>query len=595
VTTAQATDHTQTAITAQSFEQRLLEAETRLPSDIRATNELLAKITESETLPDNKMSLRLVLLQAYRNILLGKLDVAGGQLDAIEEQQSSRSTFSRILYFRAIIAQKRLDFEQVFLLLNRIDQLDAGEILFNHRFDIYILASTIHALANANDNAIGFANKALAIAQKNDNSLLACRAINSLSFIYLNNKKYSALYDSANAVMLRCNNDADIGELAHAYRHIAAWHSAQEQHQQAREALHKAIELYGTIESPLHRAITQLRLAKSLMTDNRLLEADVQLAKAMVVIESSSDLWAKTQGYIIKANLLEGMGLLDDAMFYFKRYLKAQKASNSQTKLLNIAYLQRRFESKVNRQAVEISRVEAQLSRLRIERESLKNWIYLLSSLLIGSISLFLFTFYKRKQSLSLIEQQQLDELTQCYSLDYGLLKANEVAEAALNRYQNVGVILCNIDKMEQINLSYNYDFGDILLHSFALKLIALQASDMLVIRKRGDEFMLVFTHCSCEQLLQLTRKIHPLLDNVTIDNQKISVSVSCGCAHFDSNHNQINHNVVDELMAHANMALKAAKSEEGSGGYYYEDGTLKEVTLGASLNPLAATKPTRN
>ena len=215
--------------TAPNFSQWLLDAESKLPSDMRATNALLLYVTESSPSLTTTQQFRLVLLQAYRNILLGQLDIADGQLDVIEKENAMLEVFSRILYFRAIIAKKRMDYEQVFLLLNRVDQLDTVGLLYNHQFDVYTLASMIHAQANAKDNALGYANKALEIATENNNSLLQCRAHNSLSFLYQSTEKFAELFLSANNVIKLCDSEKEAGELAHAYVYLAGWYSnAQE-------------------------------------------------------------------------------------------------------------------------------------------------------------------------------------------------------------------------------------------------------------------------------------------------------------------------------------------------------------------------------
>lgn len=561
-----------------SVKQRLLDAEIKLPSDIRATNKLLSELTESsEPLPPS-LGLDLVLLQVYRNIVLGKLDKAQNQLQKIEKEQSTVSVFSRLLYFKAIIGLKRLDFEEVFILLNRMSQLKMDSLPPNHQFDFYILAASVYAKANVFEDAKGYANKALAIAKQSNNRLLECRAFNNLAYINFNVQKFSELETLSKRVISRCRGDQYIGELVSAYFYLALWHGNQQQYEEEQRLLSQSIEHYATLETPLQKAKVRLHLAKSLMQSENLLAAHEELNKALEIITSSSDIEAKTFGFNIKALLLEKMGLLDDAMFYFKHYLNAHKASSGQSKSINLAYLQRRFESKVSRQARDIDKAESELAVLKLQRTNLRNWVMLLSALLVASMSLFLFVFFKRKQALSLINQQQKDELTQCFNIDYGLLKAHELVDDATTNNASIAVIVCNIDQMESININYNYDFGDIFLHSFAVKLSGIRDENLVTIRKSGDEFLLVVSGCSYEEMLILVEDVHQALNDITIDNQPVEAQLSTGCAFDDQGDSVSGVDRLELLVEKATNGLAEAKDNGGNCGFYVDEKALTSL-----------------
>lgn len=557
-------------ISAKRIKHRIFDAETRLPLDVRPANFLLNELTDSPDLLHQELAFDIVLLQIYRNIVLGKLDKGLNQLNIIEKQQSSLNIFSRQLYLRAIIALKKLEFENVFILLNRMNQLDMGVLDKHHQFAIYLLAAEVYSKANVVEDAIGYSNKALHIANKANNKRLQCRAINSLAAIYYQIANYSQLEASARQVSQLCQDAVYKGELAKAYFFQSLWHAKSQDFEQQQRLLTAAAELYAELEAPLEQAKINLHLANSLMHSERLLDADARLSAALSIITNSSDIEAKTFAYQIKANLLEKMNLLDDAMYYFKQYLTAHKASSMQTKSLNVAYLQRRFESKVSRQARELAKAEALLVSLDIEHTSLKNWVILLAALLVASMLLFLVVFYRRKQTLSMIEQQQRDELTQCFNVDYGLIRANELINDATKHKQGIGVIICNIDNMEAINQNYNYDFGDIFLHSFAVKLSNLRTNKVVTIRMSGDEFMLVCTSIERQTLRDLVCQIHQTLNGISIDNQTVKANLSCGSAIVDDA--DIPDNPLDILTARAYGALGHAKASGGDCSFCAQD-----------------------
>jgi len=566
------------------LQQRLFDAETRLPSDIRPTNLLLSEFTDSSTPLVQSLALDFVLLQIYRNIVMGKLDKAINQLNIIEKQPSSIGAFSRQLYFRAVIALKRVDFEQVFILLNRINQLDMAQLRVNHQFDIYLLAANVYNKANVFDDAIGYANKALAIAQQSNSTLLECRALNSLAAIHYNKQAFPALETLANQVISLCIDSPYKSEIVTGYFYLGLWFGQQQNYDQEQQLLRKSIAQYMQLETPLAQAKVRLYLANSFLLDNNLLDADRELTQALAIIMPSNDVAAKTFGYHIKAILLEKMGLLDDAMFYFKRYLSAHEASSNQTKLINLAYLQKRFESKVSRQARDLDKAESELANLRDQQVSLKNWVMLLSALLVASISLFLFVFFKRKQALSLIQQQQRDELTQCFNLDYGVIKANELVIEAVKANRNVAMITCNIDKMDNINVNFNYDFGDIFLHSFAIKLSNVTKLNRVTIRKTGDEFILLLTNLTHHDMLELVRDVHNAPSGIIIDNQSIDAQLSTGCAFILYQKDLVSDNLLNSLVEQSLDALQYAKSQGGNCGYSKEGAQYRVVRAASTI-----------
>jgi len=543
---------------------KLIAAETKLPSDIRATNVILSDIDQPL---HQSLAWDFLLLQIYRNIILGNLEQAQYQLDGIHQQQVSVQIFSRQLYLNAVIALKKHDFEKVFVLLNRMNQLDMSSLRANHKFDIYILAANVYAKAGVINDALGYANKALLIAKDFDNTLLNCRALNTLSFVHFTNSNLKALNIFSKRVLSLCIGEDYSGELVNGFFYLAMWHSKQQQYQQEQVLLRQSIAGYQKLKTPLAQAKVQLYLAHSLVNSGQLLDADNELKGALDIIIGSNDAEAKAFGYNTKAILLEKMGLLDDAMFYFKRYLSAHKASSSQTKLINLAYLQKRFESKVSRQARDLAKAESQYSQLKLEQTSLKNWILLLTSLLIISFTLFVFVFFKRKQTLSMIEQQQKDELTQCLNLDYGMLKANELINNAIKKKHNIAIIVCNIDQMDSVNLNFNYDFGDIFLHSFAMKLAEIGTENAITIRKSGDEFILLLSDLTESKMGELAQQVHHLLDDIVIDNQRFEAHLSTGCT-FSQYQDNSAEPLLKSLLDDALSALCHAKSQGGNCGY---------------------------
>lgn len=568
------------------IDKQIANAEAKLPTDIRETNQLIDKLARDTLILTPQQSLRVDLLRIYSDITCGSVDRAESLINTIEQQRNSVTILSRLLYFRALIALKRFQFEKVFILLNRINQIPSDSVDIDHQFDVYILAANVHAQAFAYADAKGYATKALVMAHKTQTPARVCRALNSMAFIQQRSGDGDRIRALAQEVIEHCGETNEISELALAYRFLASWHHEHKEYIIEQSWLTRAIGYFNTLQSPIERSKTQLQLAKSLMLAGQLLDADGELTKALAFIELSSDIDAKTEAFHIKAQLLERMGLLDDAMFYFKRYLTAQRTISQQTASLNIAYLQRRFESKVNRQAIELEKSESQVSVLKHRQHELVNWVLLLSALLIAFILVAAFICFRGRQTFTLFESRQRDDLTQCYRGKYGIINAKKLCEVAKAKQQMVAAVVFRIDRMSSINDNYGHDTGDVLIQSFASKIKLYCASNGVIIRRENDEFLMFLRDCCSDRVSELVSELHQSMLEITIDNQLISGSISSGYAVSTQQELADSSILYERLVADCEHALAAASEEGGDSAYYCHNSTLQRLsTIGQQQN----------
>ncbi|MFA5235172.1 MAG: EAL domain-containing protein [Sulfurimonas sp.] len=118
---------------------------------------------------------------------------------------------------------------------------------------------------------------------------------------------------------------------------------------------------------------------------------------------------------------------------------------------------------------------------------------------------------------------------------------------------QNLSIALFNIDNFRELNDFYGHTFGDCIIKSVADKIYNFISKDkkLFFYRLQGDEFALLATEYEKEFFIYKCRDILLLIkENLTVQNEKITLSCSCGIALEDKNH----------LLPDANMALKMAK-----------------------------------
>lgn len=136
-------------------------------------------------------------------------------------------------------------------------------------------------------------------------------------------------------------------------------------------------------------------------------------------------------------------------------------------------------------------------------------------------------------------------------------------------REQPLTVMVLDLDRFKEINGTLGHRRGDRILRQVGERLRrVMRASDTLA-RLGGDEFALLLHDADEAGATVLAAKIHEvLLDPVSIDGDRIDVSISVGGAVFPQHGED-----VQSLLAHADVAMYAAK--EHRSGFTMFDPTL--------------------
>ncbi len=124
-----------------------------------------------------------------------------------------------------------------------------------------------------------------------------------------------------------------------------------------------------------------------------------------------------------------------------------------------------------------------------------------------------------------------------------------------MNEKQNLSIALFNIDDFRELNDFYGHTFGDSVIKSVGDKIYNFISKEkkLFFYRLQGDEFALLATEYEKEFFIYKCRDILLLIkENLTIENEKIILSCSCGIAFEDKKY----------LLPNADMALKVAKQK---------------------------------
>jgi diguanylate cyclase (GGDEF)-like protein len=144
---------------------------------------------------------------------------------------------------------------------------------------------------------------------------------------------------------------------------------------------------------------------------------------------------------------------------------------------------------------------------------------------------------------------------------------AGAMARAVRHR-NSVGIGMIDLDDFKQINDSFGHPAGDHVLRKIGQRLRAMLRECDFVARLGGDEFALILEDwCFTRDIEGFCKRLYEALHaKMTLPNGEVlNIAFSAGFTLFPADHQ-----VPDQLVRHADMALYAAKAEKGSGASFW-------------------------
>lgn len=141
-------------------------------------------------------------------------------------------------------------------------------------------------------------------------------------------------------------------------------------------------------------------------------------------------------------------------------------------------------------------------------------------------------SFYDKSQSVQNKNERDkfelmayTDFLTGVYNRTYMDKKMAELNQAC----ENVGIVVCDIDKFKGINDNYNHAVGDKVIHHFAAELKSHLTEEDFLFRSGGEEFTLCLRGRNYEQTVALVEKMLAGSENYSVgvefNGESISIS----------------------------------------------------------------------
>lgn len=165
----------------------------------------------------------------------------------------------------------------------------------------------------------------------------------------------------------------------------------------------------------------------------------------------------------------------------------------------------------------------------------------------------------KRKQDM-LKHNAQIDPLTQLYNKQFFNVTLEKIIKEKTNYHKGVALILLDGDFFKRINDRYGHTSGDMVLASIANAIVKSVKSTDVACRFGGEEFCVISPNATAFQAFTIAERIRKNIEKIPFlfHGDAVTVTVSCGISHTDSNDSKTGLKMVNE----ADIALYQAKSK---------------------------------
>ncbi|WP_129706768.1 EAL domain-containing protein [Priestia megaterium] len=139
---------------------------------------------------------------------------------------------------------------------------------------------------------------------------------------------------------------------------------------------------------------------------------------------------------------------------------------------------------------------------------------------------------------------------------------------------RHVAVLFMDIDRFKDINDTLGHSKGDQLIQLIANRIKeCLPSANSFLTRQGGDEFVILFSDFTPEEVERITEKIIAYVQQPCyIDNEEVFVSISSGLSFYPEHSTNL-----DTLITYADVAMYASKRQGGSKVSIYHDSLNKK------------------
>lgn len=253
--------------------------------------------------------------------------------------------------------------------------------------------------------------------------------------------------------------------------------------------------------------------------------------------------------------------------------LKQELYQNDQQQ--NLANLQQLYESKDKEQQIELLERQNELNHQLLEINKQRNLIWLLLGLVSIFAAIFVFLMYRkaRRANLKLKEANHLLADQSRHDPLTGLWNRRALQEAMTQRQKHGerrdktaatdGLVLLDLDFFKRVNDRYGHAAGDAVLVEISKRLRGICRDNDRVIRWGGEEFLLLASGISADNLEEMSERVLKEIANTPIvyQNEEIWVTTTVGFVQLPFGEVPESKMSWEKVLQLADMALYLGKS----------------------------------
>ena len=272
--------------------------------------------------------------------------------------------------------------------------------------------------------------------------------------------------------------------------------------------------------------------------DKALLPAD------SVVQYKEPSFWERYEGW-----LFSGGAILFASVFILYLLLNRSRRNAAEEKIKQI---NRMLEKKLQERTVELQKMEAELSRFKIEQEAVKE--------------------NSAEVNYELDFAAKTDQLTGIYNRRYILKRIEEELAQFSQEACTFSLALADVDFFKKVNDEYGHEVGDKVLLMVAGMLKSSLRKQDVVARWGGEKFLVLLPETTSEQAQQLLEGVREQIAQTGLwdEERNIQVTVTLGIAAMQKGE------TIDAVMNYADIALYRGK-KNGRNCVIVNNGTMKD------------------
>ena len=195
--------------------------------------------------------------------------------------------------------------------------------------------------------------------------------------------------------------------------------------------------------------------------------------------------------------------------------------------------------------------------------------------LLIVYISLLysIYTTYKRDEKL--VRLAYYDNLTGLPNTEFLMEKFEENSISNKDNKDNKAVLLIKCDNLNLINLTFGYDYGNMVLKELGRRIKTLENRNIQLFKFTAEKFVLYINHYhDKEDLLGIINKVNDLFNQrFTINGISEHVAIKIGVVEYNSTDKSL-----DQLLKDATIALKYVDINVASNYRFFNESMAANV-----------------